>query len=132
MLDYGTLGERMRREHIMTEHTPGPWKYHARLSASENHHGFAISAPTHKPSQHRIRIGDVIPMDADGAEGEANARLIAAAPRLLEALQIARNVVRHSAWCDQSITQEPVRCAPDCERGVIIAAIRAATGDDGE
>lgn len=69
------------------KHTPGPWEYSAHLTASENHRGFSVSAPTHRPSLHRILIADVIPMDRDGAEGEANARLIAAAPLLLDALK---------------------------------------------
>ncbi len=63
--------------------TPGPWEYVAALTASENHKGFIVSAPTHQPSSHRIRVADVIPMDVDGIEGEANARLIASALDLL-------------------------------------------------
>lgn len=70
---------------MKTKHTPGPWNVEPEWNPGE---GFTITAPT---ARHRI----------DGERGcicnfawspfvdakEANARLIAAAPELLEALQ---------------------------------------------
>jgi hypothetical protein len=68
---------------VIDKHTPGPWYYVPRLSASENHAGYLVGCgPT--PNQ---RIAEVIPVDQDGIKGGANARLIAAAPEMLEALQ---------------------------------------------
>lgn len=65
----------------MSKHTPGHWFYSAKLSGSENHRGFSVL------NQSGWRLAEVQPMDPDGIEGEANARLIAAAPALLEALE---------------------------------------------
>lgn len=62
----------------MTSHTEGPWTFQARPSGSENHKGFRICGP-----EFFIAL-EVIPVDQDGKEGEANARLIASAPELLE------------------------------------------------
>ena len=66
-----------------TKHTPGPWDWHAKLSASENHRGFVIRA-----NGSRFQIADVSPLDEDGDEGRANTLLIAAAPELLEAANL--------------------------------------------
>lgn len=65
----------------MTKPTPGPWSFNAKLSASENHRGFTIR------SDAGWVLADVIPVDEGGVEGKANARLIAAAPDLLEAVR---------------------------------------------
>ena len=59
----------------------GPWQFTPRLSASENHRGFAIM------DANRHHICEVSPRDEDGIEGTANARLIASAPSLLAALE---------------------------------------------
>jgi len=66
---------------MSAKHTPGPWQHSAKLSASENHRGFTVW------NSDGWGLADVQPADEDGREGEANARLIAAAPELLEALQ---------------------------------------------
>lgn len=65
----------------MSKHTPGPWQHSVKLSGSENHRGFRIWGAD------GWALADVQPADEDGTEGEANARLIAAAPDLLEALK---------------------------------------------
>ncbi|WP_051595223.1 hypothetical protein [Dyella jiangningensis] len=62
----------------MSAHTPGPWIDVHRLSGSENHRGYRIAS---KPSN--FYLAEVMPIDSDGIEGGANARLIAAAPDLL-------------------------------------------------
>lgn len=61
--------------------TKGEWGYCPKLTASENHKGFNLFT-----RDTDIYLGDIYPVDADGTEGEANAKLIAAAPDLLEAL----------------------------------------------
>jgi hypothetical protein len=65
-------------------HTPGPWRYAAKLSASENHKGYIVRADS------GWAVADVWPLDENGKEGGLNSSLIAAAPDLLEA---ARNAV---------------------------------------
>ena len=71
----------------MSKHTPGPWQHSVRLSASENHRGFSIWTAD------GWALADVQPADEDGTEGEANARLIAAAPDLLEALKRMASII---------------------------------------
>ena len=72
----------------MTAHTPGPWEYVPMLTASENHKGYFVRAE--KAARNgKWALATVQPGDEDGKLGEANARLIAAAPELLEALQKA-------------------------------------------
>lgn len=69
---------------MSTKHTQGPWKFFPALTASENHKGFRVVG-----GRAAWLLADVVPLDAAGKEGEANARLIAAAPELLEALRNA-------------------------------------------
>ena len=63
------------------KHTPGDWQVLTRLSGSENHKGYRIV----NSERDSWFIADVSPIDEDGIEGGANAKLIAAAPDLLEA-----------------------------------------------
>jgi hypothetical protein len=65
-------------------HTPAPWEVFEKLTSSENHRGYMIRA---KYGRSMWAFADVQPGDEDGILGGANARLIAAAPELLEALQ---------------------------------------------
>jgi hypothetical protein len=65
----------------MIGHTKGPWDWATKLSGSENHRGFRVG------KDKSWLVADVMPIDSDGKEGAANARLIAAAPELLEALR---------------------------------------------
>jgi hypothetical protein len=76
--------------------TPGPWEYVSKLSASENHKGFLVR--TEKATRNgKWALAEVRPGDEDGRLGEANARLIAAAPELLEALQeVADRLALHT------------------------------------
>ena len=76
----------------VAQHTPGPWEHSPKLSGSENHKGFNIWQLL--PGDHGSFIADVSPRDEDGIEGEANARLIAASPRLLAALEEIRDSLK--------------------------------------
>ena len=68
-------------------HTPGPWEFVPKLTGSENHRGFFVRAD--KANKHgKWALAEVQPGDEDGTIGGANARLIAAAPDLLMALQM--------------------------------------------
>ena len=82
-------------------HTPGPWVLDEKLSGSENHRGFDIWSD---PKRHRV-VGDVYPIDSDGIEGRANARLISAAPDLLAALQLVEKGLRSKHIKDQSLVR---------------------------
>ena len=82
----------------MSEHTPGPWGWYVRLSASENHNSFSVR------DAERHLVADVMPRDEDGVEGGANAKLIAAAPTMLKALEeiVQRNEIQHWFNLDQA------------------------------
>jgi len=74
----------------MSKHTPGPWTCHRmRLPDSEDDRrcGFVVNGPDAEPLP--VRICDLrVPVGWRGfSEGEANARLIAAAPKLLAVCQ---------------------------------------------
>jgi hypothetical protein len=99
-------------------HTPGPWK----ASASG-----AVFATT--PDNDIIGVADCRTVDTDRFEREANARLIAAAPELLEACQLALN--------DYAIVNERITTLEGIERlhpftigpEQLKAAIAKATGE---
>ena len=86
----------------MNGHTPGPWRLSPLLSGSENDRGFRIFASDGRDGT--MWIADVSPViDNDrgdaSEEGKANARLIAAAPDLLEALKdVEANVADDSPF----------------------------------
>jgi hypothetical protein len=65
-------------------HTPGPWRYDSR--EDEDNNDFEIHTPEFEKWVALVKSSQV------GDSGEANARLIAAAPDLLEALE---QVIRH-------------------------------------
>jgi hypothetical protein len=87
------------------KHTPGPWTYlRMKLGPKQKDRrcGFVINGPdTGNPLP--VRVCDLrVPAGIDGfGEGEANARLIAAAPELLAALQAVAAVTGEAILCDQ-------------------------------
>lgn len=87
-----------------TKHTPGPWKYSAYFSGYDSfHRDFSLNA------------GDVEIIGGCGCCGsptissEADARLIAAAPELLEALEALQPYVLHLP--DGAPIKETIRAA---------------------
>jgi hypothetical protein len=68
----------------MSEHTPGPW--------AEGRHGAIVGGPDFEfargAGRKQIAMACVVPEGVDGTQ-EGNARLIAAAPELLEACKEA-------------------------------------------
>lgn len=102
----------------MGTHTPGPWRIVCGVS------GLARGIDAGTPQNHPGGIQHVVRFNGLGfpssPEGQANARLIAAAPDLLEALQ-------HMRWCRS--------CAEggweDCEDGrKALAALAKAEGSE--
>jgi hypothetical protein len=79
-------------------HTPGPWEFTPMLSGSENHKGFNLWG--RNGGLRGIWLGELSPVgteDGDASEeGIANARLIAAAPDLLAACEMAKG------WMEES------------------------------
>ena len=73
----------------MAEHTPGPWDHHVDNQSEYTHTITAVSRPATSPI-----IADVVKHPSS----EANARLIAAAPDLLEQLEDLVEQVRDSGW----------------------------------
>jgi hypothetical protein len=100
-------------------HTPGPWFYEESTSSDNT---FSIRDDAETP------IADVERWNGDNdlevmAEAEANARLIAAAPKLLEVLQdFLEDDMKGMMDC------EIAEIEPDSLYGRALAAIAAATG----
>ncbi len=82
---------------MTTQHTPGPWEFSKMLLPSkvkDRRCGFVVNGP----ESHRLQWGEELPTRVcdlrtprgfNGySEGEANARLIAAAPELLDTLKL--------------------------------------------
>ena len=102
-------------------HTPGPWEYsRMRLPPKEKDRrcGFVVNGPDVSDDL-PVRVCDLrCPVGVDGfSEGEANARLIAAAPDLLAALQYI------AGW-------QPENWNPETARDMARAAIAKAEGRD--
>lgn len=101
---------------MIAKHTPGPWMVEP-INSGETYQitttertAFAVIAET--------------PVDGTGRD-EANAQLIAAAPRMLDALQLFLHAVRGHGW-DESVGPEGEAVA------ATRAAIRAATGGEND
>jgi len=116
------------------KHTPGPWEY----VPGNEHHGpyvthefggtvadlYVMSQPTIvKPAPPR-------PVPFMHEQAEHNARLIAAAPELLEALKRLLNYEGHMAWCAHgNDMSRPCVCGLVEAHEVARAAIAKATGE---
>lgn len=102
----------------MSKHTPGPWK------VFENPEGLPVVESTgpHADAVAHIRWAR---READGAEVDANARLIAAAPDLLEALRLAIQFVEKPKLVD-ALRDLPDGWAEPVSRDATLQAARAA------
>ncbi len=96
----------------MNQHTPGPWSYRKCGSHWNN------------PGLERIEInyGEHGECIADTVYREADARLITAAPAMLEALRWACSTLGEESLCGGSM----------CEACIINKAIESAEGKDDE
>lgn len=93
----------------MNKHTPGPWRYKPDINGSNYMLVYCSSLASE---------GD----NLRGYCGEANARLIAAAPDLLEALEMVRDA-------DNDCRRDGLRVIPGPARAKIDAAIAKAKGE---
>jgi len=73
-----------------TKHTPGPWLRKGHCVYALMHHAYVKGVEQFK---NRFSVNVMFDRDCHIKEAEANARLIAAAPELLDALVMARAIV---------------------------------------
>lgn len=103
-------------------HTPGPWTIHddpghTSANGDVDHGGYRIDA--HNTEQLAFvwrsnhRWGDD-PQPFGATEAEANARLIAAAPGLLEAAQLLEAAETHHANCEECEGEGVPELCPVC------------------
>ena len=117
----------------MSKHTPGPWVVFIN-DAGDAHTGWPISIhPKDNNEKSIVRTGGMYPYEWDEytsqAEAVANARLIAAAPDLLEALQeISAFMQGHELWVDGMIRYPGDKEITPSE--IARAAIKKAIGDE--
>ena len=106
-----------------TKHTPGPWKLDRSLQPADGEYDYAISSPEH------FVLAEAFGRSANGGHppAEANARLIAAAPELLEALREAE-VGLEFAGADKTIAEGDFIPTPTLALRAVRAAIAKATG----
>ena len=95
---------------MQTQHTPSPWYW-------------ADNVPDFPPRYCIIVDADGFTIADPSPMGEANARLIAAAPMLLEALQDAEFLLRKAGQLSGAMQDSFNRSAADAR-----AAIQKATG----
>ena len=98
-------------------HTPGPWELWF-SEDSDNRGAFVVRGGSKEPHGTDMVIAKRDIGTPNGDEGEANARLIAAAPELLDALKALREFALNE---DVS-----VECDDSCELGCIFCAAKAA------
>ena len=110
----------------MSEHTPGPWV----LSGPYGTHSkwWMIHESGTEPPNDRDENGEYRGHIADDIESEANARLIAAAPALLDACEAVADYLVGFVPGDSFIVPEKRTEA----WGILQAAIAKARGGDAE
>ena len=105
------------------KHTPGPW----RIDSKDDSHVVA----GHGPATMSVAVASFSGVSPDD-EDKANARLIAAAPDLLEALEELENVLHHAGPCQcctgnsESRSQLRGRNEDGHEAGCCVLRARAA------
>ena len=100
----------------MSKHTPGPWVVVGRLTK------YVEARLVGRLIQEVAACGPTMADEGYGKQQEANARLIAAAPDLLEALQDV-----DALWMHHSVAHGDGKIGPLHEK--VIAAIAKATGE---
>ena len=100
----------------MSKHTPGPWVVVGRLTK------YVEARLVGGLIQEVAACGPTMADEGYGQQQEANARLIAAAPDLLEALQDV-----DALWMHHSVAHGDGKIGPLHEK--VIAAIAKATGE---
>lgn len=111
-------------------HTPGPWVIHGLNSTSD------INGPVNPvrvakfwpgPGAYEV-VADCSHAVTGSASGEANARLIAAAPEMIEALKSAERVLQAQVRCEFNAGAPPTGTYHHTKLLEIQAAIAKAEG----
>jgi len=106
------------------KHTPGPWGFSGPWGWLTKEGGFSIVAGK---QNEQVVICSRNSCGPDAGEMIANARLIAAAPDMLEALKNARQFI--SNGIQLGYIDEPAPGSPEAQTlGIIVDAIRKAEG----
>ncbi len=95
----------------MSKYTPGPWRI-SRTSGME----IFISHDHDQPNRVPGYFAEVRRFTSDNEQVEANARLIASAPELLEALELVISTYEEGGWPGATMTI--VRAAVSKAKGV--------------
>lgn len=112
----------------MSKHTAGEWKYQHRHVWANDYKTETLSDGSEVELNHRICEVDEGPTEA---QAEANARLIAAAPDMLDALEWAAKSVHHPVCPISTGKGQTTVTHDDCNCHVkeARAAIAKATGE---
>jgi len=100
----------------MTQHTPGPWE----LVAGDDYYITAESYPAEFPHKFKSDdLGSAVAYVGNRPDdfGEANARLIAAAPDMLAALDLIERELTADGWTDKFGPLAQIRAAIAKARG---------------
>lgn len=94
----------------MARHTPGPWQAEMRQAGDSYEYVIHLTDDSRQfsswgwPGLHRIIVygsgvgQGALPTPADHEEGAANARLIAAAPELVETVRTLLHIAEDEGW----------------------------------
>lgn len=109
----------------MSEYTPGPWVYQSNNNPSQD--DYVVFNPM-LSNRHELKTRVVAPKVC----GKANARLVAAAPDLLEALISAQKLINEALpkfdWGKSPLDANAIGLLNSVP-GIINAAIAKATGE---
>jgi hypothetical protein len=111
----------------MTKHTPGPWAIEQFAHPYGRHEDRTITRRL--ANGNPFRIGRAYNI-AGPEETDANARLIAAAPELLAALEIAERRIVELCRAVCVLSGNPKKARAEDYAGEIREAIKKATGQD--
>jgi dsDNA-binding SOS-regulon protein len=93
-------------------HTPGPWEYEFETAGGAIQTRRIIGRIERYASAHPAKSCTEVCRIASHAEADANARLIAAAPEMLEALLQARDILVHTyKWETLSVGLAQIQAA---------------------
>lgn len=113
----------------MAEHTPGPWFTEAATCTIPTTATIAISGPGWSELAAVVTHVEGVSGDEPNAEGEANARLIAEAPAMLEALRTMCDAFGHYCAFGEQSQDEDEALANAC---TILARIDGTAKARGE
>lgn len=110
---------------MRTQHTPGPWRWADGYQASAT----SRNAPTvYIPGREVCKLSSLMANEHQ-AEAKANARLIAAAPDLLDACRLAARNAEAELYMLPVDADRAVRTCREKQVAIYRAALAKATGE---